>query len=706
MRKFTLTTLLLLSLFCTAGATDVTLPYNETLVSSQGQFTIENVSLGGLSAVWKTSQYGMTANGYQCTGNIESWFISPVIDARQVGSVNLTFDENVRYFANNSKVTEEATLWVCEADNGSWRQITLPAGVHANMSNNSFVNVGNIDLSVMGGKRFQIGFKFTATTTSPGRWEVKNLSVTGEGSVSTPVQVASVAEFNALDYNATFNFTGTNLVATVQKGNYLYAQDATGGMLIYGSIGKTYGMGDIIPAGFTATKGTFHAAAQAINITNMQAAVNHVDVTPQEFVAADLQAGSYSGLSGFGTYGVVRDVTVNGNSIELADGTSVATYDTFANVPATTSGKIYDVYGIIGWNNNEVQFLPTVYEETEVVTVSAPTITIEPEQETYYVGDEVKVTITTNESNVTIYYAVTEEPNVPAGNDYNTTLNGKSFTVTADKAKTMTVRAYVYKNDNNVSEIASKSIEFIEKPVIVTIPGDLNKDGMIDIVDVMVFTMFLRDELNPYNLGLEDVDLNGDVRVNVSDMVYWFNNCFNPFVVEHQSLYNEDAVSKVKATTTAQKILIQSDSDLELDHLQYVVKAGNFDSMGGLLFGEYYGSPITTNGVLVNNLKISTEVVEAGTLLELTDVRAYDRNGNLLKDGQGFHIYFENEITTETKPGDVNRDGDVNVSDVTTLINMILGTIPMDQSVADVNSDGAANVSDVTALINIILGMN
>ena len=56
--------------------------------------------------------------------------------------------------------------------------------------------------------------------------------------------------------------------------------------------------------------------------------------------------------------------------------------------------------------------------------------------------------------------------------------------------------------------------------------------------------------------------------------------------------------------------------------------------------------------------------------------------------------------------GDVNGDGAVNVSDVTTLINMILGTIPMDQSVADVNSDGAANVSDVTALINIILGMN
>ena len=56
--------------------------------------------------------------------------------------------------------------------------------------------------------------------------------------------------------------------------------------------------------------------------------------------------------------------------------------------------------------------------------------------------------------------------------------------------------------------------------------------------------------------------------------------------------------------------------------------------------------------------------------------------------------------------GDVNRDGLVNVSDVTYLINMILSIVPMDKEAADINSDNAVNVSDVTALINIILGLN
>ena len=53
--------------------------------------------------------------------------------------------------------------------------------------------------------------------------------------------------------------------------------------------------------------------------------------------------------------------------------------------------------------------------------------------------------------------------------------------------------------------------------------------------------------------------------------------------------------------------------------------------------------------------------------------------------------------------GDVNGDGRINVSDVTALINDILGTEVLDEEVTDVNGDGQVNVSDVTDLINRIL---
>lgn len=82
---------------------------------------------------------------------------------------------------------------------------------------------------------------------------------------------------------------------------------------------------------------------------------------------------------------------------------------------------------------------------------------------------------------------------------------------------------------------------------------------------------------------------------------------------------------------------------------------------------------------------------------------------------QGNEVHIDNvflykDSTLEPEPpafetGDVNRDGRVNVSDVSSLINMILGIETMDEESADVNGDGRVNVSDVTALINIILGI-
>ena len=63
-------------------------------------------------------------------------------------------------------------------------------------------------------------------------------------------------------------------------------------------------------------------------------------------------------------------------------------------------------------------------------------------------------------------------------------------------------------------------------------------------------------------------------------------------------------------------------------------------------------------------------------------------------------------LSGDSTVGDVNGDGRVNVSDVSALINMILGLTPMDSNLADVNGDGRVNVSDVSALINIILGIS
>ena len=70
-----------------------------------------------------------------------------------------------------------------------------------------------------------------------------------------------------------------------------------------------------------------------------------------------------------------------------------------------------------------------------------------------------------------------------------------------------------------------------------------------------------------------------------------------------------------------------------------------------------------------------------------------------------WELYLIN--VTETQPaylrGDVNGSGNVNIEDVTTLIDILLGNGEINQ-VADCNLDGYVNIGDVTDLIDFLLG--
>ena len=70
--------------------------------------------------------------------------------------------------------------------------------------------------------------------------------------------------------------------------------------------------------------------------------------------------------------------------------------------------------------------------------------------------------------------------------------------------------------------------------------------------------------------------------------------------------------------------------------------------------------------------------------------------------------YADVQGTVTAKPvmiGDVNKDGAVNIADVTTLIDYLLGSnvSQFDEVAADVNSDKVINIADVTALIDRLL---
>ena len=73
-------------------------------------------------------------------------------------------------------------------------------------------------------------------------------------------------------------------------------------------------------------------------------------------------------------------------------------------------------------------------------------------------------------------------------------------------------------------------------------------------------------------------------------------------------------------------------------------------------------------------------------------------------------MYFSNDGSTTPvyQLGDVNMDGDVNIADVTALIDYLLNgdDSVIDLTAANVNEDNSVDISDVTHLIDMLLSVN
>lgn len=102
----------------------------------------------------------------------------------------------------------------------------------------------------------------------------------------------------------------------------------------------------------------------------------------------------------------------------------------------------------------------------------------------------------------------------------------------------------------------------------------------------------------------------------------------------------------------------------------------------------------TADGTCVVTLSIETLTKSAGF------PPRYDHLG----DGPTVTLKFVKGGAPEPLKGDVNNDGEVNISDVNAMIDFILSS--SEDPIADVNGDGEINISDVNEVISIILGGN
>jgi len=113
--------------------------------------------------------------------------------------------------------------------------------------------------------------------------------------------------------------------------------------------------------------------------------------------------------------------------------------------------------------------------------------------------------------------------------------------------------------------------------------------------------------------------------------------------------------------------------------------------------------------------QVTSAGTDWGTAYEITVTATLEETGSLtiglrtaapVSTSSEVNLYADNFTVTQTLlRGDVNLDGQVDVNDVTALVDIILGTWGSQvHGNADINADSEVDVNDVTALVDIILG--
>ncbi len=145
--------------------------------------------------------------------------------------------------------------------------------------------------------------------------------------------------------------------------------------------------------------------------------------------------------------------------------------------------------------------------------------------------------------------------------------------------------------------------------------------------------------------------------------------------------------------------------------------AGNYQLQAAVNATRQNDASLEVSGVTLFMDNQSTSCHTANGVPELFNViaelEAGDHEIGLSVEGTDANwVAWDNVILYYYGPttiGDVNRDGQISIADVTALVNIILGkdnTEPYlyDHKAADVNRDQNVSIADVTALVNIILG--
>ena len=203
-----------------------------------------------------------------------------------------------------------------------------------------------------------IDVKSTMTIKAMASKDGKNSDVVSATyTIENMVTVSSIADFMTQSRGSAVEFVNpVNVI--YQNGNYLYVQDATAALQIYGPVGQKYTNGDVIPAGFQGTSEVYGGLVQLKPISEtFKAGTSGAAIAPIVVKTTGIDVMLMNKLV------KVNNVTIE-NKI-ITDGSGTATlYARFSDVTIPADGKSYDVTAIVNSYNDNIQLFPIEFTES------------------------------------------------------------------------------------------------------------------------------------------------------------------------------------------------------------------------------------------------------------------------------------------------------------------------------------------------------
>lgn len=263
------------------GSEEATTLWSESFATSLGAFTADDKVLpSALTYVWSYDTRGYAkASAYKSANYAaESWLISPELNCASASDLQLSFSHCMGY-GDATRWSTDCKVYVRAGETATWEEATVSAYPASNGGNWKWTDA-TVDIAKFAGKKLQFAFVYTSTEAAACTWEVKNVNITGKGSIGEPVVVVpeynSIAELKAAaSASATaakFNFTNLLVTAVVQKGtNYsVYVSDGTEAFLFYGTGTPNCKAGDKISGSLTGEIVDFYGTDELKAITSYE----------------------------------------------------------------------------------------------------------------------------------------------------------------------------------------------------------------------------------------------------------------------------------------------------------------------------------------------------------------------------------------------------------------------------------------------------